>query len=161
MTIAATIDAIQTAVVAVSGITTAPAHSAYPESVESLDMPVAITWPAGGEAWHKGPGYDIHKSIYEVAVYIKPVEEGAGIFEAWNSVIDLFQLVLDALLDKDINNLVDGTYTSYVTPSADTPLTHGGLEIIAYPPAATGVEGYRHYYGFRVQVPVNEQWSQT
>jgi len=161
MTIATTIDAIQADVRAVSSITKAPKHNDYPGSLNTADMPIAITWPADGDMWHKGTGYNIHKGVYEVAVYVKPVEQGGGIYEGWDQTIDVMQAVLDALSDKDNNSLSTGTYQAYVTPSADTPLVHGGLEVIAYPPQATGVEGYPHYFGFRVRVPVNEQWSQT
>ena len=111
--------------------------------------------------WHKGPGYDIHRAVYEVTIYVKPVNLGGGVYEGWNTTIDILQSVLDALADLDNNSLSTGTYQAYVTPSRTTPLVHGGLEVIAYPPQLTGMEGVTHYFGFRVQVPVNEQWSQT
>lgn len=161
MTIATTIDAIQAVLAANSDIIKAPLHNEYPGTLPTAHLPIAITTPDSGEAYNKGMGYDMHDAVYRVSVYVTPTEQGRGIQEGWNKTIDVMQTVLDDLLDADNSLLSTGSYQAYIRPSADSPIIHNGLEVIAYPPQAQGIDGYPHYFGFTFLVRVNEQWSQT
>jgi hypothetical protein len=161
MTIATTIDASQDVLRQTVGVKQAPRHNQYPGSIKAAHCPIVLVWPDSGDAYQKGANYNIHTMVYRVTVYTLPAELGKGISEGWNRTADLMQDMLDDLLDSDNNLLVSGTYQAYIRPAESTPIIHNGFEVIAYPPQATGTEGFPHYYGFQFLLPVNEQWSQT
>jgi len=158
MTIALTITAFQTLNATISGVTTAP--TAYPTTINTADLPLVITWPGPAETYLEGLGYNVVQRRYRVSCYVDAIEQGLGINEAWQSVITILQAFHTAYLASTNNPLVNnGTYQSSIRNSEETPIPDGGLEVIAYPPPATGQAGYPHYYGFQMEVLVKEEWS--
>ena len=157
MTISTTVTALQTIAVGVTGVTSAPTR--YPGSLNSVDLPQVITWPAEGET--KGAQFQISIRTYRMAVYIKPSEQGLT-GEGWASANTVLQALIEALMDTDNRILVSsGGYTSQIIAGNDRPLMDGGITILGYPVQATGTEGYPHYFGFELMVPVKETWSES
>lgn len=159
MTITTTQQAMQTLNLAVVGITAAP--DAYPGALNTADMPIAITWPAEGQT--SGTfGSNISQRAYTITVYVKPTQQGLGVDEGWQSVMTLLQRMIDKYRDSDSVLLVnDGTYQASIRSGAEAPISDNGISIYAYPPPATGVEGYPSYFGFQLRVMVKETWTQT
>jgi hypothetical protein len=94
-------------------------------------------------------------------VYVMPIEQGLGNSEGWADAITLLQAFIDAYLAADNVILTSGTYQASIVNGDENPLVDNGVEVIAYPPPARGVEGYPHYFGFEILMTVKEQWSQT
>lgn len=159
MTIATTLAALQTVADAITGIDNAP--TSYPASLNTADMPICICWPNEAESSQAGPGFDKSIRWYELAVYVMPIEQGRGVSEGWADAQTYLQQFIDAFLDSGNRSLTTGTYQAQVIAGADRPLYDNGLEVIAYPPPATGTPDRPHYYGFRLRVPVKETWSET
>lgn len=161
MTIATTIDAIQDVLRQTTGVKKAPRHDEYPSSIPAAHLPLSIVAIDSGSAYQKGANYNMHSAIYRIVIYGSPVEHGRGVAEGWNRIEDIAQDALDDLLDSDANLLTSGTYQAYIRPAESSPIVHNGLEVVAYPPQATGTDGFPHYFAVQFFVPVNEQWSQT
>ena len=158
MTIATTIAALQTMHASISGVANAP--TIYPGSLNTADLPMVIVWPGPAEASLAGLGYNVVQRRYRVACYVDAIEQGLGINESWQAAITLLQRFHDEYLDSTNNPLVTGTYQSWIrNKEGESPVLDGGLEVVAYPPPATGQEGYPHYYGFQIEVMVKEEWS--
>lgn len=159
MTIETTIAAIQGVNRAITGIRTAPI--AYPGSLNTADLPMTIAWPDAAENMQEGMSYDFSQRVYRLVTYIMPTEQGQGINEGWQETIKLLQRFIDAWLDSDNVQLVTGTYSANIQQGRNQPQTDGGIQVIAYPPPALGIEGYPHYFGFEYRIYVNEKWTQT
>lgn len=159
MTIATTITALQAVAAAITGVSRAP--TSYPDSIESADLPTCICWPNEAESSQAGLGFDKSIRWYEMAVYVLGAEEGLGVSQGWSDANTYLHRFIDAFLDSGNRSLTTGTYQAQVIAGADRPLYDNGIEIIAYPPPATGVADRPHYYGFRLRVPVKETWSET
>lgn len=160
MTITSTVTAIQAKAAAISGVLAAP--STYPGSLNTAEMPICICWPDAGESAQAGPGFNRVMRNYRLSVYLMPTEQGQGIAEGWADANTFLQRFIDKFLDKDNRLLVnDGTYQVQIVCSRDNPMTDGGITVLAYPPQATGVDGYPHYFGFELTVPIKETWSET
>lgn len=157
MTIETTAAALQVINGTITGMGSAP--SVFPGSINTADMPLSIVWPGPGSAHLKGLGFNAVDRIYRVTVYVMPVDQGLGIDEGWTLTMQLIQRFHDAYLLSTNNPLVTGTYSAWIKNSLETPILDGGLEVFAYPPPVTGIEGIPHYYGFEMNVPVLEHWS--
>jgi len=157
MTIQTTVTAMQAIHKGIAGVATAP--TVYPPSLASASLPLVITWPGPGEAMLAGKAFNTSQRIYRVTCYCMPSQQGRGIDEGWQLAQELLKLFQAAYLDSTNNPLTTGTYQASIRNSSDTPITDGGLELIAYPPQATGIDGIPHYYGFQMEVRVKEQWT--
>lgn len=158
MTITTTQQALQTLNDSIVGIKAAP--FAYPGSLNTADMPIAISWPAEGTATGTF-GSNISQRIYTINVYVMPTQQGQGIDQGWQDCMTLLQRFVDKYRDSDSVMLVTGTYQSSIRSGTDAPIEDAGIQLLAYPPPATGLEGYPHYFGFQLRVMVKETWAQT
>jgi hypothetical protein len=160
MTITTTQAAMQTLNRSITGVKTAPAE--YPSGeLPTAHLPMAITWPSDSATSNAAMGFNVSQRYYSVNVYVMPVQQGRGTDEGWALAMTLLQRFVDAYLDSDNILLVTGTYQASVRTGTDQPISDNGIEVLAYPPPATGIEGWPHYFGFQLRVLVKETWSQT
>ena len=158
MTIRTAVEALQAINANITGVASAPV--VYPGSLNTASLPLVIVWPGPAEVALEGFGFNMTQRIYRVTCYVKASQQGRGIDEGWQQVITLLQRFHTAYLDSTKNPIVnDDTYKASIRNSTETPITDTGLELFAYPPPATGIEGIPHYYGFEMLVPVKENWS--
>jgi hypothetical protein len=156
MTVTTVIAALQTINGAVASVDNAPTD--YPSSIEAADLPMVITWPGSAESGYQAGAQSLR--TYQVTLYVKKIGDGRGIAEGWNSTKTMLQGLLEAYMDSTNHQLnVAGVYDANVIPDFEnSPVTDSGFEVIAYPPPATGIEGYPHYFGVQFNVMVKERW---
>ena len=157
MTITTVVAALQTLNASVTGIKNAPTK--VPSSLNSGDLPTVIVWPSSSSSGQNA-NFKTSQRTYTITAYIKPAEQGAGVFEGWNETKNILQSLLEAYLDSGNVILVSsGGYNASIRNDLDeSPVIDNGIDMYAYPPPATGVEGWPHYFGCQFQVTVKEQW---
>ncbi len=158
MTITTVIAALQTINAAVTDVDNAPTD--YPSTIEAADLPMVIVWPGAVEAEGGMMGKQAWRR-YQIILYVKPAGAGRGISEGWNETKTMLQNLLEAYLNPDNHQLnVAGIYNANIIPdrASGNGVTDGGFEIIAWPPPATGTEGFPHYFGAQLQVTIKETW---
>ena len=157
MTITTVIAALQTINKAVTDVDNAPTD--YPVSIEQADLPMVITWPGESTSGYQAGAQS--QRTYQIILYVLPAEQGRGIAEGWNKTKTMLQNLIEAYLTPGNHQLnVAGAYDANITPDkgGDTPLLDNGFEIIAWPPPATGTDGFPHYFGAQISVVVKERW---
>ena len=156
MTVTTVIAALQTINAAVTDVDNAPTD--YPSSIEAADRPMVITWPGPAESGSQAGAQSLR--TYQVALYVRKIGSGRGFAEGWNDSKTMLQNLIETYMDSTNHQLnVAGSYDANIIPDLDsTPVTDGGFQMIAYPPPATGIEGYPHYFGAVLQVTVKERW---
>ena len=133
---------------------TAPQVSEYPTAIDTGSGPIAITWPADGEAWQKGNGYDQAVLSMRVIVFVDPVAQNDIPSHAADGAV---------LLQQFINLYVKAANTPQANPppyqltiqsgASAAHITHGGL-------VPTLSFGGRAFVGFELTVPVRMEWIQ-
>lgn len=156
MTVTSVVAALQTLNASVTGIKNAPTK--VPTNIEAADCPTVITWPDSASSGYTSGSHS--QRTYTITVYVKKTGSGTGVFEGWNETKTYMESLLEAYLNSSNHILVeDGTYNAYLLCSLDTnPILDTGMSIFAYPPPATGVEGYPTYFGCQFSIQVKEQW---
>lgn len=159
MTITTVQEAIQAKNRTITGIQNAP--DKFLAVLNTADMPIMFAWPDASNNMTEGYGWSFQQRTWRLACYVLPTEQGEGISEGWSTTMTIMQAVIDYWLDKDNTELLTGTYEAYIQQGLSRPITDGGLQVLAYPPPATGTEGWPHYFGFELRMTVNEKWAQT
>lgn len=136
-------------------ICTAPVVSSYPTAIDTGSGPICITWPADGEVWQKGGGYDQGVLNMRVIVFIDPVAQNDIPSHAADGAV---------LLQKFLNLYVKVGNTPQAAPPpyqltiqsgpASSHVHHGGL-------VPTLSFGGRAFVGFELTIPVRMEWIQS
>ncbi len=148
--------------VTVQGIEPPADEDRYPASLAAADLPVPIAWPEEAENKQQSHASNMSLRTWRLAVYVMSAEHGEGIDEGWQLATDLLHRFIDTFLDTDNRQVLnDGTYIADIQASNEFPMTDTGLTQLAYPPPATGSDGYPHYFGFELRFTVKEYWVQT
>ena len=119
---------------------------------------MVITWPGAAESGYMAGAQSQRR--YQVILYVMPAEQGRGIAEGWNKTKTMLQGLIEAYMSSTNHQLnVAGSYDANITPDLDEfPVEDNGFEVIAWPPPATGTEGFPHYFGAQLSVMVKEKW---
>lgn len=156
--IASVVTALQTVNAAITGITTAP--TVYPPSLNTAQLPAAIVWPAEADDMLEGLGYNVEQRTYRITVYALPIEQGKGIDQGLQAATTLLERFITAYLSSTNNPVLnENGYQASIRNSRDNPIRDTGLDILAYPPPATGVAGYPHFYGFELSVTIKTEYT--
>lgn len=145
MTIATVHAAFQTKLLAVDGITTAPTRQ--PASIQSVDLPMAITRP-GICSWSQG-SYGKKQQIrnWEVTVYVQAIYQGQPIEQGYAATLPILEAVGEGFLDDPtLGDVVDTLQIQ-----EDEMTDSGVLGDLLF--------GEVFYHGFTMTIPVKERYT--
>ena len=139
MSIKTVTTALQTKWASLSGVTSAPTE--MPASLNSADLPIALTYP--------GPGtWNLHSltmkrgsRTYIVRVFVAPVALGQGVDEGFQDTLTLMQTFGEAALDW--SSWRGSDFEQIAT------ITDNGHEILTFAETA--------YHGFTLQLEIVEK----
>ncbi len=141
MSIVAILNATQTIVSGISGVTKAPQIADYVASLNSTDCPYAFSWPLQGD-WTEGAiGLYQETETIVITVLIAPVGQGTYGQQvvAAATLLDAFRAAFLDLDNQDLNNTVEQINTA----------THSGLRTTKY--------AGNDYYSFSVTLVVKRK----
>ena len=142
MTISATITAYQTLHAAITGVTSAP--TAMPMSLNTSDLPLAFTWPGPTieqRGWTPYGGWYEHRRFYIVRCYVKPIAQGTGFDDGYQTALTLLQRFGTAYMG-DAN--LSGAVMS-IGPQIYDSGVRGDFQWVA------GSDVYYHGFEFRIE----------
>ena len=142
MTISTTVAAFQTLHATITGVASAP--TAMPQSLTTARLPLVFTWPGptslGG--WKPSAGWYIHSRIYIVRCYIKPISQGSGFDDGYQTALDLLQRFGEAYVaNQNLNGAV-----AHLGPDINDGGVRGDLQWVA------GSDVYYTGFEFRIEV---------
>lgn len=147
MTMMTTIAALQ----AVNRTVGVNAPDKYPASLNSADLPMALTLPADGtldlEAIQARKRRD---TTYRVFMYVAPVTEGSGVDEGTQRSIELLDALGDAYVTAANIQLTTSPSQAIIQTSRETRIRHSPIGIVTFAGVA--------YRGFTFDVNVMEKW---
>jgi len=145
MTIATVHAAFQAKLLAVDGITTAPTRQ--PASIQSVDLPMAITRP-GTCNWTQGSfGKKQQIRNWEVTVYVQAIYQGQPIEQGYAATLPVLEAVGEAFLDDPtLSDVVDTLQVQ------EDQMTDSGV-------LGDLVFGGVAYHGFTMTIPVKERYT--
>lgn len=147
MTIATVHAAFQSKLAAISGITMAPVRQ--PASIQSVDLPMAITRP-GTCSWSQGSfGKKQQIRNWEVTVYVQAIYQGQPIEQGYAATLPILEAVGEAFLDDP--TLSDAVDTLQI--QEDQMTDSGVLGDLTF------FGGTVFYHGFTMTIPVKERYT--
>lgn len=159
MSIRLAIEKMQAIHSSIPGIKRAPIH--YPASIDTMDLPLVLTWPGQGtshqEAYNSLRRWD---KTFVVRCYVDPATQGIR-DEKIQKAIDLLQLFMEYYINPENIKLYSGNplvndvaYHLTINVSLDNPIVDTG--IVALPYGASIDQ--KSYHGFELLVPIYEKW---
>lgn len=140
MSMTTTIATLQAKNLAISGITTASVN--WPSSLNTADLPLAITLPSIGSWSTAAIGLNRQDRTYRIIVYVEPLGQ-ATIDERMDRVIPIIGLLGAAYL-ADLGVTADANIDQIQLPITDS----GPVELLF---------GGNAYAGFEMQLTVTEK----
>lgn len=131
---------------------TAPPVANYPTVIDTPSLPFVMTWPAAGEAWQKGHGFDQWRRTFRVIVYLQVLGQDDVPSRTVPNALILQQII--NLYVNPVNTPLGNIppYQLTVQSGPDGPhITDGGL-------ITTLSFGGRPFVGCDIQVPIRAQY---
>lgn len=142
MTVSATITAYQTLHAAITGVKSAP--TAMPQTLNTSDLPLAFTWPGPTieqNGWTPSANWYTHRRFYIVRCYVKPIAQGTGFDDGYQSAVTLLQRFGEAYMG---NQNLSAT-VAHLGPQIYDSGVRGDLQWVA------GSDVYYHGFEFRIE----------
>jgi len=157
MTLSTTIDLIQNVNRSISGLRYAPEFSKYPQTADSVRLPMALTWPEAGD-WsreHFGSKKRTDRT-YTILVFVEALGQNTMPGRSTLAVT-----LLDAFIDKWFSLDQNGYPTALANPTATQ--NQVTVEWGERKPSDSGIVtdlavGATPYSGFRITLPIRELW---
>lgn len=149
MSVSATVTGIQAVNAAVSGVTSAP--TAMPASLNTADLPLAITIPGPCEWANQSDGHAFQFRTYYVRFYVNPISQDIPADGGFQDAMTLIQAVGNAYIeDTTFGGVVN---TVRLDDGFGPPITDGGVrgDMTWGPPGQPPF-----YWGFEFQIVVKE-----
>jgi hypothetical protein len=145
MTISTTVTAFQTLHATINGVASAP--TAMPQSITTARLPLVFTWPGStfeADGWQSQPGgWYSHRRFYIVRCYVKPIAQGTGFDDGYQTALTLLQRFGEAYMSASGTQL--GGALDYIGPSVNDSGVRGDLQWVA------GSDVYYHGFEFRIE----------
>jgi hypothetical protein len=138
MTISTILTALQTFNATITGVTSAPAE--VPGSLNSADLPTAISVVGAGEWLNSALGDTQEIRAYRVLVFVKPIVQGSGPDTSYQATVTLIEAFKAAYL---ANRVAGSTAIEDIPEMGDN-----GVEVLRF--------GDLDYRGFTVTLRIIE-----
>ena len=148
MSVAATVTGIQTVNAAITGVTSAP--TAMPGSLNTADLPLAITIPGPAEWQNNSAGWGFQFRTYFVRVYVKPISQDVVADGGFQDAMTLIQRFGDKYME-DVT--FGGVVNTVRDDGAQPPILDGGVRA----DMTWGSDpSQAPYWGFEFQITTKE-----
>ena len=145
MSVSATVSALQTLHATISGIKSAPTN--MPASLNTADLPIALTWPAEATWQLAAMGLKRQERTYIVRVYVRPVGQNMpGPDKGYDDCVAL----LEAFGQAYQTNLTLAGAVDHISAVSDSGPLGGGAQLMW---------GDTPYWGFVYRVTCIEKTS--
>jgi hypothetical protein len=150
MTIATTVTAFQALHATITGIVSAP--TAMPQAIDTAELPLVFTWPGPtyeADGWQSQPGlWYTHRRVYIVRCYVKPIAQGRGFDDGYQTALTLLQAFGTAYMSAA--GVALGGALEYIGPSVNDSGVRGDMQWVA------GSDVY--YTGFEFRIETKEKY---
>lgn len=152
MTISATVTALQAIHAGITGVKSAP--TSLPQSIVTSSLPMAFTWPGptialvNTHGWTAAPGWYMQHRIYIVRCYVKPIAQGSGFDDGYQTAITLLQRFGEAYMATGNQNL--GGLIAHLGPGISDGGVRGDMQWV------TGGDVFYTGFEFRIEAVEKE-----
>lgn len=134
------------------------APSAFPASLPSAHLPMALVWPREAESYPAAHGLGRVNRNYLIMVFVKPIKQGSPINEGMQEAITILNSFIEQYTEAAGDTLYVSGGTQVSLNASDTrPHTDNGVQILQYPMDSANLG--TTYWGFELTIRVTEKFQ--